>query len=482
LNLGLRYEYHPSWTTTGDRISAFDAATGSIVVPDSALPLVSDLFPRSVVPVIGHSQTDFNERLFRTDMNNFAPRIGFAWRPFGAKTFVIRSGYGIFYDIIPRQPTLFGTPFIVNEPLYTNPTDVNDPGFVQWPLAYPRVVRDAGVSIPGTFQNGFKTPYAQNWNFTLEKEIAGMAARASYVGTGGRQMSYPFNINQPAPGPGAYIDKPRPFPHLPAITEQRNGASHTYHALSVELERRYSNGLMFQTALTWAKDLGDEDVTPENTYDRARERAQTQITPYRRWTGFFIYELPLGRGKRFGSGLRGVAGHVLGGWELSASATLQDGQNGTPVWQTVDIHGISHTATRTAPLVARRPDCLADPNLPAGQRTIDAWYDVSVFRLPATPGVLGNCGRSIIEGPGVAVLHAGMFKNFRIAERANIRVGTQATNVMNHPNWSNLAGGALSLDNTSARARITGAGGATSGSAGDAPGPRVLRLDVRIDF
>jgi hypothetical protein len=75
-----------------------------------------------------------------------------------------------------------------------------------------------------------------------------------------------------------------------------------------------------------------------------------------------------------------------------------------------------------------------------------------------------------------------MFKNFRIAERANIRVGTQATNVMNHPNWSNLAGGALSLDNTSARARITGAGGATSGSAGDAPGPRVLRLDVRIDF
>jgi hypothetical protein len=75
-----------------------------------------------------------------------------------------------------------------------------------------------------------------------------------------------------------------------------------------------------------------------------------------------------------------------------------------------------------------------------------------------------------------------MFKNFRIAERANIRVGAQATNVLNHPNWSNLDGGALALDNTSARARISGAGGATSGSAGDASGPRALRLDLRVEF
>jgi len=482
LNLGLRYEYHPSWTTTGDRISAFDVRTGSIVVPDSALNLVSDLFPRNLVPVIGHSQTAFNQRLFRADKNNLAPRAGFAWRPLGAKTFVIRSAYGIFYDIIPRQPALFGTPFIVNEPGYTNPTDVNDPGFVQWPLAYPRVVRGAGVSIPGWFEIGFRTPYAQNWNFTIEKEVARIAARASYVGTGGRQMSYPFNVNQPVPGAGAYIDKPRPFPNLPGITEQRTGASHTYHALSVELERRYSNGLMFQTFLTWAKDLGDEDVTPENTFDRRRERAQTQITPYRRWTGFFIYELPIGRGKRYGSNLRGVGRHLLGGWELSATATLQDGQNETPVWQSPDLHGIANTTSRTPPLVSYRPDCLRDPNFPSNQRSIGAWYDVTAFRLPTTPGIFGTCGRSIIEGPGVGVLHAGLFKTFSVAERARIRFGTQLTNVLNHPNWSNLSGGSLSLDNTSARGRITGAGGATGTSAGDAAGPRVLRLDLRIEF
>ena len=80
----------------------------------------------------------------------------------------------------------------------------------------------------------------------------------------------------------------------------------------------------------------------------------------------------------------------------------------------------------------------------------------------------------------MAVMHGGLFKSFQ-AERFRIRVGTQVTNILNHPNWSNLSSGALSLDNTSGRARITGASGATNGSAGDAPGPRVMRLDAALD-
>jgi hypothetical protein len=482
LNLGVRYELHMPWNTSGNRLSAFDVNTGSIVVPDSALPLVSDLFPTNLVPVIGNSKTAFNDTLMEMDKNNFAPRFGLAWRPFGAKTFVVRGGYGIFYDIIPHQTTRFGPPFVVTEPSYTNPVDVNDPGFVQWPLAFPRSTRGAGVSLPGTYEIGFKTPYTQNWNLTLEKEIGSTRLRGSYVGTAGRQMPHPFNVNQPAPGPGLYVDKPRLFPTLPDINVTHNGASHTYHALNAQAERNFSNGLMFNTGFTWAKDLGNEQLTPENTFDMARERAQAQIQAGRRWVGFFIYELPVGRGKRFGSGLTGVARHLLSGWEVSASSSIQDGQHETPLWQTSDIHGTVYTTSRTPANVARRPDCIADPNLPSDGRSIDRWYDVSAFRLPATPGVFGSCGRGVIEGPGVAVLHGGLMKRTRIAERFEIRLGTQITNILNHPNWSNLSGGALRLDNTSARARITGAGGATGGSAGDAAGARMMRLDLRVEF
>jgi hypothetical protein len=295
-------------------------------------------------------------------------------------------------------------------------------------------------------------------------------------------LPYPFNINQPAPGPGLYVDKPRPFPTLPAITEQRNGASHTYQALNMEIERRFAKGLMFQTAFTLLKDIGDEDVTPENTFDRARERAQNQLQPHRRWTGFFIYELPFGKGKRFGGNLGTLANHLVGGWELSAVGILQDGQNETPLWQSADIHGIAYTTSRTAPLVARRPDCVSDPNFAPERKSIDAWYDVNAFLLPTTPGVFGNCGRGIIKGPAVRVLHSGMYKTFQFGEKLTFRVGTQVTNILNHPNWSNLSANALRLDNTSARARITGAGGATSSSVGDASGARVMRLDLRVDF
>ena len=78
-------------------------------------------------------------------------------------------------------------------------------------------------------------------------------------------------------------------------------------------------------------------------------------------------------------------------------------------------------------------------------------------------------------------MHGGLFKSFQ-TERFRIRVGTQVTNILNHPNWSNLSSGALSLDNTSGRAKITDASGATSGSAGDASGPRSMRMDLRVEF
>ena len=486
LNLGLRYELHLPWNTSGGRLSAFDVASGSIVVPDRALPLVSPLFPTNLVPVIGNSKTQFNDTLMKTDKNNFAPRFGLAWRPFGP-TFVVRAGYGIFYEIIPQQTTRFGAPFVVSEPTYTNPSDVSNPGFVQWPLAFPASTGSAGVSIPGTIQLGYETPYAQNWNVTLEKEIGLLRLRASYVGTGGRKMLMPFNINQPAPGPGLYVDKPRPFPNLPDITINVNGASHTYHAMNLQLERSFNNGFLLNSALTWAKDLGNEQLTaytpgtPENAYDWARERGPTQAQAGRRWIGFFIYQLPIGPGKRFGSGLKGVAGQALSGWELSASSAIQDGQHETPLWQTADIQGTAYTTSRTPASVMRRPDCVADPNLPRDQRTIGLWYNVNAFVLPYTPGVFGTCGRGIVDGPGVKVLHGGLYKRIKV-ERFEIRFGMQATNILNHPNWGNLSSGALRLDNASGRGKITDASGATPGSAGDAAGPRSMRLDLRVEF
>jgi hypothetical protein len=105
-----------------------------------------------------------------------------------------------------------------------------------------------------------------------------------------------------------------------------------------------------------------------------------------------------------------------------------------PLWQTADIQGTAYTTSRTPASVQRRPDCIADPNLPKDQRTIGLWYNINAFAMPSTPGVFGGYGRGIIEGPGVRVLHGGLFKRIK-AERLNIRFGILATNILNHPNW-----------------------------------------------
>jgi outer membrane receptor protein involved in Fe transport len=120
INLGLRYEYHPVWKEEAGLGSMFDIASGKIVVQDGSLNRVSPLFPRSYVDVVEAQTLGLNgSTLINSDRNNFTPRIGIAWRPFGNRT-VFRAGYGIYFDVVPRNLTQGGIPFVLNEPAYTN--------------------------------------------------------------------------------------------------------------------------------------------------------------------------------------------------------------------------------------------------------------------------------------------------------------------------------------------------------------------------
>ncbi len=112
LSVGLRYELHPGWAETTGQQALFDVESGKIVVPDGALSKVSPLMPRGYVDIIEASQVGLHStQLLKNDTNNFAPRIGIAYRPWGEGT-VVRAGYGIFYDIIPRTVTTGAAPFV----------------------------------------------------------------------------------------------------------------------------------------------------------------------------------------------------------------------------------------------------------------------------------------------------------------------------------------------------------------------------------
>ncbi|MEZ5403747.1 MAG: carboxypeptidase-like regulatory domain-containing protein [Bryobacteraceae bacterium] len=476
LNLGLRYELHPGFREKNGLQSTFDIASGSIVVPDGSLSKVSPLLPLDYVNVIEGSAVGLSGgRLFKTDRNNFAPRIGVAWRPFGPDT-VIRAGYGFFYDVVPPRENAGGSPFVVNEPTFTNPA--NAPTVI-FPLAFPSTGTGgpSTVGLPAAIRRDMRNPFSMQYNATIEHQHWSTGFRVSYIGTNTRQGEWGYNFNQPAPDSRAFIDKARPFPNYPAITYLSNGAGHQYHGLMMEAERRFAQGLAYQVSWTWARDIGDLDRNqqPENAFDRVRERAVWHDMPTHRVSGNLIYQLPFGKGKRFlnsaGRGLNLVAG----GWELSYIYSYYSGQRVTPLWTGPDPVGTAFTRSRTPPTVTIRADHLSNANFPADLRSTDRWFDTSAFG-PVSPGRYGTSAKNVIIGPDSRVWSAGLYKYFDVSERFRIRLELTGGNILNHPNYNVPAS---NLSQSANFGVISGVGGTSSL---DQSGPRSFRTAIRAEW
>ncbi|MCS7314533.1 MAG: hypothetical protein RMI94_03955 [Bryobacterales bacterium] len=237
--------------------------------------------------------------------------------------------------------------------------------------------------------------------------------------------------------------------------------------------------MFFQTYYTLARDIGDLDrnQTPENAFDRRRERGVWEDIPTHRWNAVGMYELPFGRGKRFLSGVNRALNLLVGGWEVNGIYTLQSGDFLTPTWTAPDTTGTAYTTSSTPPNVTRRPDILRNPNLPKSERTLKRWFDVNAFRV-WQPGAFGTCSRGVIKGPGTNVMHATLVKNLAVSERVRIRGELGVTNVLNHPNYSPPG---LNITSTASAGVISSVGGTALGAL-EATGARDARLRLRVEW
>jgi hypothetical protein len=482
LNVGLRYELHLPWHENSDYISLFDISNGKIVVPDSALSKVSSLLPASYVGVVGAKAAGLPESLIRADTNNFAPRIGLAYRPWSNKT-VFRAGYGIYYDVVPQLPTNGGIPFVLNEPAYTNP-------YPNPTVILPQVFPNTGVggpstvSLPNAINPNLKIPYSMQYNFTIEHEQWHTGFRASYIGTAERQGVWSYNYNSPLPNTLPYIAKLStiPYAQYPGINYYTNGSTHDYNALTLTATRSMAQGLYFQSSWTWARDLGTllGGATAEDPFSLLREYGVQLDVPTHRFTNNMTYELPFGTGRHWLRGASLPVNLIAGGWDVSVIYSLYSGQFLTPLWTGSDPTGTAYTTSSTPALVTIRPNQLCNPNLPSGQRSVNAWFNAACF-APPTPGQFGSAANGVIQGPGVNVWHMGVYKNlvFQEHQRIKARLEVTATNVFNHPNWSNPA---TNVSQTSNVGVITGVGGVNGASTGDVPGARALRAAIRVEW
>ncbi|MGH8247201.1 MAG: hypothetical protein ACREUU_12320, partial [Gammaproteobacteria bacterium] len=485
LDVGLRWDYLPPNSEIEGRLAIFDVTRGAVVVPDASIGKLSALVPASYVQFVKASDAGLPQSLIRSDKNDFGPRFGFAFRPFGNNATVIRGGYGIYYNAIGFGTIAAGgSPYLLAEPRFTNTTPVPT---LLLPQVYPAGGPGQGltsISLPSARNPNYRNPYTQQLSFTIEREMLNMSLRASYVGTLGRQSQYSRNYNAPPVDDRLFLDKPRPFPQYPAITYIDNGGNYNYHGLNVEAKRRMSDGLFYLVGWTWSRDIGDIRADNsgsgiENPFDRRRDRGPNQASTTHRLNIAAVYDLPVGRGKKLlGSAPRGVD-LVTGGWQLSVVAYLQTGQYITPFLRMADPTGTEFTTSRNRPQVTIRPDYLRNAKL--DNPTIDRWFDPTVFAAPPI-GHFGNGGTGVIIGPGENLWNLGVYKYFRFADNERIpkvRIGMQATNIFNHPNY---AFPETRLDLVQSVARIRSVGGVNGGVAGEALGMREIELSLRIEW
>jgi hypothetical protein len=314
------------------------------------------------------------------------------------------------------------------------------------------------------------------YNLTIEHEHWNTGFRLSYIATNTRQGEWGYNVNQPVPDGRLYADKPRLFPNYPAINFFTNGAGHNYNSLTGEIERRFFKSLSYQFSWVYARDIGDLErgETPEDAYNRQRERAVWLDIPTHRVTSNFVWQLPFGRGRKYLSRGR-LVDLAVGGWEISGVYSVHSGQFLTPTWTGPDPTGTAFTGSRTPAQVTIRPDELRNPNLPFEERTVSRWFDPSAFGAPR-PGSFGTSAKGVIIGPGSNIFNLGLSKYFTVTERVKLRWELSATNSFNHPNWANPQTSITSLGQVGV---ITGTGGVSNLDQSSA---RNLRMGVRVEW
>jgi outer membrane receptor protein involved in Fe transport len=403
------------------------------------------------------------------DNNNFAPRIGLAFQM--TPRTILRSGYGIFYG----QPDSIAHDG--DGRFYNQPPDFSEFSFPTDRLYSPALVVSQGFPtglLPATEVQANVTAkpalvympsqYASQWFVDVQRELPfDTVFTVAYLGTSTKHMVWTRNLNQPlTPGPGA-VNLRRPMPFFSNIPLRDPGGSASYNALTAKAEKRFSRGLTFLASYTWSHAIDDSAGTLNdgtsgyrNNYDLSLERGNSQYDLRHNFIASFVYDLPFGRGRRFGTSWHPVLNGVLGGWQLGGILFLRSGE---PFSVTVsgDVANLGTTN------YANR---IGSGTLPSSQRSIDGWFDTSAFTVPAQY-TIGNGGRNILYGPGSKSMDLKIGKNWQIGERFRLEYRLEMFNFTNTANFGTPNG---TLNNPQV-ARIT--------SAAD---PRRIQMGLKLVF
>ena len=422
LNIGLRYEYSPWLNGYKGQVGTFLPRSAKPIAVQAinlnaqfAAPTANALFGNLIQTC---AQAGIAANCTATDNTQFAPRIGFAWRPLDDKT-VIRGGYGIFYEVESSGNRVNHNmvPYQLNETVFNDGLRTMANYFVGRPIGG----ATTAPSLAGGYPN-MPMGYDQHWSFGVQRQLPfNSVVEVNYVGNRGVNLYEGNPVNDPAAGPGA-IQARRPYPLFGAITYNGQDNSTIYHALQAKFEKRTSAGLWYLASYTWSKSINVGD-TPAVGGDYAYERALSSFDIPQNFTASVGYELPFGRGKTFLANSNRFANGLLGGWQLQGIVVLRSGRPFTPT--------ISRDVANTG-IGSQRPNRVGSGQL--SNPTITNWFDKSAFTVPAAY-TYGNSGADILREDRFKNLDLSLFKQFQFTERMRLQFRAEAFNLTNTPSF-----------------------------------------------
>jgi hypothetical protein len=462
LNLGLRYEINSRYVEVLNHQSYFDRSFpgGRLLLAGSDQAFIA---PASLV-----SGPATPRGLFPANKNDWGPRIGFAFRPFGDNRTAIRAGYGLFYSQVDGQAVRQLERNPPNGAITTLTADPNEnssaPSAVTVANLFPPVGAPASLPTIYTDLEARKDPSIQQWNLTIQRQVFGdSVVELGYMGSKGIHIPYYQEGNQailsPNPANPTPILSRRLFPLWGSgmRTTAGDGVSH-YNAAFVKLEKRFSNGLSYLAHYTFSKSLDYSSQVNETTrdlFDPKLSYGRSLFDVTHRFVFSATYELPFGEGKPFLSS-RNVVGRVLGNWQVNTIVSLHSGYP-FPVYVPGDSCNCG-AASQTAQQVGNPWSGYTQSRL--------EWFNTAAFALPAT-GTFGNSGRNILSGPWQDTVDLSLFKAVPFKENIKLQIRGEFFNLLNRVNFGQPG----NTVNTPTYGVIT--------SAND---PRIIQIALRLIF
>jgi Carboxypeptidase regulatory-like domain len=469
------------------------------------------------------------------DKTAIEPRVGLAWKPLGMQNTVIRAGYSIYHDSGWSQ----GAQGLWQNPPYYAETDQFSYGFpggpcpfgnwtgtnavtyncgLKYGLTQPNLQPFLAPPNPDTFtgtslsqNSNFKQGMVQQFNLNIERQLPGnVVLTAGYAGTRSTHiLFYGLNLNVNAPfactggpdstpgytlgcGPGGqYFNAPYAN-GVPTIYNITDGARARYDGLLVKAETKsVRHGLYALLSYTWSRtfDVGLADgdgTTPGAQYwplpnTQRADWGLSQLNLNDQFSASILYELPFGRGKKWGADWNGVENGIAGGWQVNL---IQKVTSGFPLFL-VDTNNQSGVFFDWNGTPLNRPDQVGDPykggqvaanpscSAPAQVHNNQFWFNPCAF-VPAPVGELGSISRAPLSGPRFVNTDFSLFKNFRLTEQFNLQFRSEFFNLFNHPQFGLTGNGVFMQDINSP---------STFGVVNETVNnPRVIQFALRLDF